>query len=198
MAMQKEQLRVLVISKSKQMTDLLVETLPGVQYRPIVSAASVGEAKRMLVTNGFDLLIINTPLEDDFGIQTALDISAEQTIGILLLVKAEIFDQVTYKVEENGIITLPKPTSKQTIYSTIKMMSAMRYKIKAMEKETMNLKGKMDEIRIITRAKWILVDQLNMTEPQAHRHIEKQAMDRCMKKATIAENIIRTYERQDI
>ncbi len=195
MAIQKESLRVLVISKAKQMTDLLVDTLPRSQYNPIVTATSVGEAKRMLITNSFDLLIINTPLEDDFGIQAALEAASNPSLGILLLVKADLFDQVVYKVEEHGIVTLPKPTSKQMLYSTIKMLSAVHFKIKAMEKETLNLKEKMDDIRIITRAKWILVEQLKMSEPQAHHHIEKQAMDRCTKKVTIAENIIRTYER---
>ena len=33
-----------------------------------------------------------------------------------------------------------------------------------------------------------------MTETEAHKDIEKQAMDTSMRRRTIAENIIRTYE----
>ncbi|HIT05611.1 MAG TPA: ANTAR domain-containing protein, partial [Candidatus Scybalocola faecipullorum] len=55
-------------------------------------------------------------------------------------------------------------------------------------------KNKMNEIQIIDRAKWLLVDQLKMSEPEAHRYIEKQAMDRCVKRVEIAQNILRTYE----
>ena len=55
------------------------------------------------------------------------------------------------------------------------------------------LEEKMEEIRIVNRAKWLLISQLNMDEPQAHRYIEKQAMDRCVPKRRVAEEIISTY-----
>ena len=51
----------------------------------------------------------------------------------------------------------------------------------------------MAEIRLVNKAKWILISQLSMSEPNAHRYIEKQAMDRCIAKRTIAEEIIKTY-----
>jgi response regulator NasT len=51
----------------------------------------------------------------------------------------------------------------------------------------------MEEIRIVNRAKWLLISELKMTEPQAHRYIEKQAMDRCVPRRTVAEEIIRIY-----
>ncbi|HBK03882.1 MAG TPA: antitermination regulator, partial [Clostridiales bacterium] len=38
-----------------------------------------------------------------------------------------------------------------------------------------------------------LIEQLKMTEAEAHRHIEKQAMDRCSSKKDIALAIIHTY-----
>lgn len=191
----KDPQRVLVISKSIKMTELLLETLPNNQYTPISSVSTVSEAKRILIDHDYDIIVINTPLSDDFGMQTALDLAHEKSAGILILVKNEFYDEVTYRVEDCGIVTLAKPTSKQALYSAIKMLGAMRIRLHALEKETVSLRSKMDEIKIITRAKWLLVDQLKMTEPQAHRHIEKQAMDRCLKKIEIAENIIRTYER---
>ena len=52
---------------------------------------------------------------------------------------------------------------------------------------------KMQEIRIVNRAKWFLITELKMTETDAHRYIEKQAMDRCVSKKEIAEEIIKTY-----
>ena len=62
-----------------------------------------------------------------------------------------------------------------------------------MTEETTKLKGKLKELKLVDRAKWILIDQLKMSETQAHKYIEKQAMDRCVKREEIAENIIRTY-----
>ena len=53
----------------------------------------------------------------------------------------------------------------------------------------------MMEIKIVNRAKWTLINSLNMSEEDAHRYIEKQAMDRCVSKRAIAEEIIRSYDR---
>ncbi|MDY4209669.1 MAG: ANTAR domain-containing protein [Eubacteriales bacterium] len=52
----------------------------------------------------------------------------------------------------------------------------------------------MEDIRVVNKAKWFLIEQLKMTEQEAHRYIEKQAMDRCVTKRVIAENILSTYK----
>ena len=53
---------------------------------------------------------------------------------------------------------------------------------------------KIDEIRLVNRAKWLLIECLSMTEADAHRYIEKQAMDLRLSKREVAENIIKTYK----
>ena len=37
------------------------------------------------------------------------------------------------------------------------------------------------------------ISELKMDEPEAHRYIEKQAMDQCISKRQVAQNIIKTY-----
>ena len=64
-----------------------------------------------------------------------------------------------------------------------------------LEDENNKLQKKIEEIRIVDRAKLVLVQVLSMTEPQAHRYIEKQAMDMRQSRTTVAENILKTYER---
>ena len=48
----------------------------------------------------------------------------------------------------------------------------------------------MQEIHLLNRAKWLLIEQRGMTEPEAHRFLEKQAMDRCVSKRRIAEELL--------
>ena len=72
-------------------------------------------------------------------------------------------------------------------------MATTRERLKKLEKKTLSLEEKMQEIRIVNRAKWLLITELKMTETDAHRYIEKQAMDRCVSKKEIAEEIIKTY-----
>ena len=153
--------------------------------------STMGDAKRMLVSHICDILIINTPLKDDFGIQSAIDIAEQHETGILLLVKAEMYEQVSSQVEDYGIVTLARPTTRQSLYTSVKMLSAVQMKIKKLEKEMRRLKERMQEQQTIDRAKWVLVDQRKMSEPDAHRYIEKSAMDRCVRKIRIAEEILR-------
>ena len=52
----------------------------------------------------------------------------------------------------------------------------------------------MAEIRLVNRAKWLLIDREGMTEQDAHRFIEKQAMDCCVTRRAVADQIIARYQ----
>ncbi|MGN0660120.1 MAG: ANTAR domain-containing response regulator [Oscillospiraceae bacterium] len=185
---------VLIVSSSQKATEYLIDLLPQNQFSPISAVSSAGEAKRLLIDKRFDIVIINSPLPDDFGIQLSIEIAENNTSGVVLFVKNDIFEQVAYKVEGYGVFTVGRPSSKQIILQAIKLMVAVRAKILFFENKASSLKEKMEEIRLVNRAKLVLMQNLNMTEQDAHRYIEKTAMDTCSKRRTIAENIIKTYE----
>lgn len=60
--------------------------------------------------------------------------------------------------------------------------------------QNQKLQNKLEEIRLIDRAKCVLIQYLNMTEQQAHRYIEKQSMDLRQSRVVTAESILKTYE----
>ncbi len=190
---EKEKLRVLVAASSDKSYKYIEDLLPASDFLPVMRAKSAGEAKRILSETEPDIFIINTPLPDDFGIMLALD-KSETNMGILLMVKNDVFSQIAYKVEDSGIFTLAKPVSAQYFYSAVKLVSACSRKLKKMEEKTKSLKEKMADIRVVNRAKWLLMEKLNMGEKDAHYYIEKQAMDLRIPRREVAGNIIRTYE----
>ena len=61
-------------------------------------------------------------------------------------------------------------------------------------KKTATMEEKMAEIRLINRAKWQLIADTGMTEEQAHRYIEKQAMDRCITRRRVAQELLNEYQ----
>lgn len=185
---------VLIVSSGPKAGALLTELLPPASFSPICTVATAGEARRMLVDRRFDIIVINTPLQDDFGTLLAVELSEKQGCGVLLLVKAELQEAASLKVEDYGILTLPKPISRQMVFQSMKLLAATRQKIRALEERTSSLQSKMEEIRLVNRAKLLLIEHLKMSEPEAHRYIEKRAMDACVRRRTIAENIIKTYE----
>ena len=85
---------VLVVSSGQKAAQFLAGLLPPGEFTPILSVTTVGEAKRQLVDREFDLLLINTPLSDDFGMDLAIDAAQNQGCGVLLFVKAELLDAV--------------------------------------------------------------------------------------------------------
>ena len=96
-------------------------------------------------------------------------------------------------MEEYGVLTLPRPCTAQQAFQTMKLLVATQQRLKALEQKTASLEEKMKEIRLVNRAKGLLMENLKFTEQEAHRYIEKAAMDNCKKKAEIAQNIINTY-----
>ncbi len=194
MAEEFRQTSVLIVSFGSTASDYFTSLLPPNRFNPIDTAGSAGEAERRVIDQTYGLIIINTPLPDDFGTKLAIDLSRYPTTGILLLVKSQLYEQILYKTEPYGIVTLSKPVDKHTVMQTINALVSMRNRMQAFETRVESLESRMEEIKIVNRAKLILVEQLKMSEPEAHRFIEKSAMDRCVKKREIAENIIKTYE----
>ena len=189
----KRKSRVRVAGANDKLGESIAALLPKNEYEPPVFAASVGEIRRLALESTMDLVVLNTPLKDEFGTRLALDL-ADYNIAVLLMVQGDVFDQVCYKVEDYGVLTLAKPVSRQSFYTAVKLLTAMRAKMLRMEKKNQALQEKMQDIRTINRAKWLLITNLQMTEDVAHYHIEKKAMNSRLSRREAAEEIIRTYD----
>ena len=185
--------RVLIAGANDRTFDSLRELLPPDSYEAPLRAGSAGEVKRMLLETDVDLVILNAPLRDEFGTQLALNLSRDN-LCVLMLVPAESFDAVCYKVEDEGILTLSKPVSRSGLLGAIKLLTAMRGKLRKLDRQNQALQEKMQDIRTVNRAKWLLIEIKRMTENEAHYYIEKRAMDMRLSRREVAENIIRTYD----
>ena len=186
--------KVLIVSSSDKFVRPMLDMLPEKMFEPIETASDVAQARRKLLEREFDIVIINSPLRDEFGTKLALDICQKSSAGVLLFVKAEHYSDITSKVMQYGVLTISKPTSPSMIMQSVQMLCSTRERLRIMEKKNASVEEKIEEIRIVNRAKCLLIEQLKMTEPEAHRYIEKQAMDRCVTRRKIAENIIFTYK----
>ena len=184
---------VLLVSASQKFTQDVLPLLPERSFSPVVKAADVSSARRCLLERSFDLLIINTPLPDEFGTRLALDICESTQSGVLLLVRAEQYPDVSARVGASGVMTLQKPTNPAIFSSTLRLLCATRERLRRMEQKTATLEEKMEEIRIVNRAKWLLIQQEGISEADAQHRLEKQAMDNRVSKKQVAEEIIKIY-----
>ncbi len=194
MGLREQVYSVLLVSNAEKFNNSLISALPEKKYSPIKIVAGVGSAKRELLERGYDIVIINTPLPDDYGTRLAIDLSSEIGLGVLIFVKSENFSEVYDQVTDYGVLTVSKPASGQIVLQSLLLLCATRERLRRMEQKTASIEEKMEEIRTVNRAKWILIDSLKMNENEAHRYIERQAMNRCLTKRQIAEEIIKQYK----
>lgn len=76
----------------------------------------------------------------------------------------------------------------------ISPLYAMSIRLRSLKDRTEGLKKQLDDSKLVNRAKMLLISRLGMSEMQAHKYIEKTAMDSCISKKEVAVRIIKTYE----
>jgi response regulator NasT len=184
---------VLLVSAAEKVNTTLQGLLSGERFHRVSVAETVARASRMLAEQDYDLVIINAPLPDDFGRKLAVDAVTDSERVALLLVRSELYDEISGGMNARGVMVAKRPLDPGVISQMIDAMCSVRERLRSIRKKTQTLEEKMEEIRLVNRAKWALINSLQMTEEDAHRYIQKQAMDLCLSKKETAENILKTY-----
>ena len=184
---------VLVVSPAGRGADFLASVFDAPTFDPVVNALSAGEARRLLSSEQYDIIAVNSPLPDETGIDFCID-AAQGPSGVILFVKNDIYEIVSSQCTREGIFVIPKPNTQRNVAQSVTLLCAICERLRKYEKKTRTLREKMDSIRIVNRAKWLLIERLGMTEQDAHGYIEKEAMNRRRTSREIAEEIIRMYE----
>ena len=193
MGLQERVYSVLIVSASEKFQNTLRSLLPETSCSPIVTVSHIGAAERARNGQDFDLVFVNSPLPADAGIRFAIDCCRAGGTVVLLFAAAALYDSIQSRVEKHGVFVLPRPVPRDAILRGLNWMAAARERLRSYEKKVQPVEEKMEEIRLMNRAKWLLTSELKMSEPDAHHYITHQAMDRCCSKRTVAEEIIRLY-----
>lgn len=186
--------RVLIISSSPASAGALYKFFSQ-RFNSAEKAADAPEARRKLgMGNYYDIVVLDSPVGGESGADIAMYAAENSFCSVIMAVRAEFFDEMCYKTEASGILVIQKPLSSQTLHQALALAEATRERLKRAERQNESLRKKMDEIKLVTRAKFLLMEKLRMRESEAHKFIEKQAMDMRQSKAEVARILIRTYE----
>ena len=186
--------RALLVSSSEAQTQRISALLTRARVVPFDHAGSTRQALEQFDAGSIDGVLIAEPIAGSSGRELALQLKKRHCMAVLLLAAPEHADAAAALLEQSGVLVLPSDAPESLIVQTIRLLTAVRIQLEQMQHKTEKLEAKVADIRIINRAKLLLVQHLQMTETEAHKYIEKQAMDPSMRRRTIAENIIRTYE----
>lgn len=186
--------KILVVSSSEKGKNVYIDNLKSMGYVHIDSEGNGGAARRRLLNEQYNLVLIDTPLKDEFGTSLAIKVVSSSDSGVVVFVKSENADMISAKVEEHGVFVIPKPFTKSIFHQGVKFVFTSIKRYSALNEKQGKLLKKVEDIKIIDRAKCLLIQYKKMTEEEAHKYIEKHAMESRITRRELADKLIEHLE----
>lgn len=186
--------RALIISKTEASIKAAASLLEGGGWNELQCSADVSDAKRKLNEGSFELIIINAPLKDENGLSFSRWCAENTKACVVLSIRKEKYLDAFDMVSKYGVLVISKPVNVRLFKNLVEFSIGYRNRLTESAQEAEKLKSELEEVKIVNRAKLLLMQCLAMSETQAHRYIEKQAMNMRTSKLKIAKQVIRTYQ----
>ena len=182
--------RAMIVSAGASSNEYLSARLTELGYvRPVIVPSGT-EARRLMLEGDFELVIVNAPLPDEFGHELCAAAADQTDAGVILLAKAAAIDQLMPRMNQEGVLVVGKPFSAALFLQAVHMAAASNHRLQRLRQENDRIQAKLAQLRLISRAKCLLIQYKQMTEAEAHRLIEKQAMDTRRSRGDVAQDII--------
>ncbi|MDU4133946.1 MAG: response regulator [Clostridium perfringens] len=139
------------------------------------------------------LMDIDMPLLD--GIKASKVLTKEKlVVGVILLTAFEDKKYIEMAKEVGAFGYMIKPVNEKVFIPTVEMCLSKAEEFDELKKDYDKINNKLNDRKLIEKAKGILVKQLNSNENDAYNRIRKLSMDRRTTMAEIAKIIIVGYE----
>ena len=181
---------VLVVSASESFNEIVKKSLPPGDILSTDFQKSSILARRRILERYYDLVLINAPLQDETGLEVAFDVAEQSRASVLLVVPKDVFEEVAEQVADIGVLAIAKPFTLRRMDKAIRFLLATQNKMHALEKKIQKAEEKLEELKIVNQAKFLLIEKKHMTEDEAHRYIGKQAMDQGISRKRASERIL--------
>lgn len=160
-----------------------------------VGPAVDGEAAVALAKSALpDLCMLDVRMPKRDGISAAKEIFDE--LGIPVVIISAYSDAATVSAaKETGIFGyLVKPATVDQLRASIAVAWKLYITAANLASENENLRRRLEERRVIEKAKWLLVSKRNLQEPEAMSMLQKKARDSRKPLVEIAQGVIDTEE----
>lgn len=189
--------RAMIVSAGASSNEYLSARLTELGYvRPVIVPSGT-EARRRMLEGDFELVIVNAPLPDEFGHELCAAAADQTDAGVILLAKAAAIDQLMPRMNQEGVLVVGKPFSAALFLQAVHMAAASNHRLQRLRQENDRIQAKLAQLRLISRAKCLLIQYKQMTEAEAHRLIEKQAMDTRATRGEVATALIEEMEEEE-
>lgn len=184
---------VLLVSSSEKFNHNTTSLLSSGIYIDLTISLDIEQAKRLIVERKFDIIVVNSPVGNDKGFNFILSLCDKEEYGILNIVNTTDYDEAYFRLHDYGVYVLSKPIDINLYIQTLRIICLTRDKINEIKTNTLSIKNKLDEIKLVGEAKILIVKNLNVSENEAHKLIEQNAMNLRITKKQSAEMFIKKY-----
>lgn len=183
---------ILIAARTETACKAYTEMLDNSVFR-ITEMTDAG-AIRFIDLNAYSAALISLPLSDENGITLIEELHARFDTPLGVLVKPDINEMQLKKLAAANAYILKKPVSRSNYILAADLLTSfsdnnadMKEKIKALER-------KNSEIKLMSRAKLLMMQAKGLSEDDAHKHILHRAMNRQMSIDAVCREIIKELQ----
>lgn len=182
---------ILIFSQQGDTLDKIC--LSASEYRFGKITVSDGTNAGALLETAPSLVIINAPLGNEFGLDLAVT-ALNHGFGVIIAVPQKICEEVSTKIGNRSIFVFPKPINSAVLKQIFRFVMLSKASSDVLKTEKELLESKIRDMKLVDRAKCALMQYLRISEAEAHRQIQKRAMDMRLSQTEVAQDILKTYE----
>lgn len=189
--------RILILSRSSESLKMMKHFLLVNNETDIHLVQDADNAKGMLHEHYFDIIILDYPfLQDRHEISFLVSLCETRNTFVIVITNKSEYPHIREKVEKFGIFTMIKPIHSDVLSQFLGFIHAEKYRYSQYERKNERLLDKIKEIKLVDRAKCLLIENEFISENEAHKKIEQSAMNKRMTRYEVAKAIVDTYENE--
>src|SRR5215217_57055 len=159
-------------------------------YHVVGQAGDGRTAVDLVEQHSPDLVVLDVKMPQLDGITAAQRIAEQRIAPVVILTAFSQRDLVDRARDAGAMAYLVKPFSKSDLVPAIEMAVSRFAELQMLEAEVADLTERLETRKAVDRAKSVLQKQLELSEPDAFRWIQKTAMDLRLSMRQVAEGVI--------
>jgi two-component system, response regulator PdtaR len=137
-----------------------------------------------------DLVILDIKMPGTDGLSAARHISGERIAAVVILTAFSQRDLIEQATEAGAYAYLVKPFQKSDLIPAVEVALSRHAELTALERDAGDLAERLEARKIIDRAKGRLMDEHGLSEQDAWRFLQQQAMSNRVKVHDIAHRVV--------
>jgi two-component system, response regulator PdtaR len=183
--------RSVVIAEDEALIRMdLAEMLTEEGYAVVGQAGDGAKAVELAESLRPDLVILDVKMPVLDGISAAERIASQRIAPVVILTAFSQRDLVERARDAGAMAYLVKPFSQTDLVPAIEMAVSRFAELALLEAEVADLQDRLETRKAVDRAKSVLQQQLQLSEPEAFRWIQKTAMDLRLSMRQVAEGVV--------